>query len=104
MLRTLVLASAALTATVAPLTLAAPANAAPFVDVRVGVGPRYYPVYRPAPVVVVERPVHRHFCVLYRGCCNEAWREYGVYLHRERAIDVEASLAARGFEACIVHR
>jgi hypothetical protein len=115
MFRHLILASAAVAGLTASLGLATPASAA-FIDVRVG--PRYYPVYRPVPVVVpapvtvyspppvvvVERPVCRHFLVQYRACCNEPWREYGAYHFRERALEAEAALRARGFEAIIIHR
>jgi hypothetical protein len=54
----------------------------------------------PPPVIVHER---RPWHVQYRGCAAEPWREYAAFAHRGRALDVQSSLARRGYEVRVVH-
>jgi hypothetical protein len=129
MLRKLIVASAATLTLAMPMSLPRDAQAWPvFVNVRLGT-PVYYPapvvvaepvtvvtpapVYvpppapvviqpAPAPLLVVDPPRHRPFHVQYRINCHEPWHEYAAYHLRGHALDAQAVLARRGFEARVV--
>ena len=54
----------------------------------------------PGPVLVM--PHYRDYCVMYRGCAAEPWREYGVFPGWEVAHRAEERLERRGYEAYVV--
>jgi hypothetical protein len=123
MVRTLVLASAALVS----LAVGAAPEARADVGVRVRVGgvsvgyrdfgPRHGPVHvvHPRPVVVARpvyvapvepvyvTPVIRPYHVMYRACAHEPWVTYGTFISHGEAHRAERHLERSGYRARVVH-
>jgi len=128
MVRTLVLASAALVGLAGGAAQEARADVG--VRVRVGgvsvgyrdFGPRHGPVHvvhprpvvvhRPVvvarPVVIAPEPVYvtpviRHYHVLYRACAHEPWVTYGTFTCHHEAHRAERQLERGGYRARVIH-